>query len=82
MKYYNDYISKSDSIKDILIYDKKENIYKVGNNEVIKNNRGIVGDKVECYKNEIINIIERCKKKICGIIEIGINYGINEKGKK
>jgi exoribonuclease R len=82
MKYYEEYISKSDSIRDILIYDKKEKKYKVGNNEVIKNNRGIVGDKVEYYKNEVINVIERIEHKICGIIEIGISYGLNEKGKK
>jgi exoribonuclease R len=82
MKYYNDYISKTGSKIDILNYDKNENIYKVGIEKIIKNNRAIVGDKVEYYENEIINVIERIEHKICGIIEIGISYGHNEKGKK
>jgi hypothetical protein len=82
MKYYEEFYRKKDSIIDILKYDKNENKYKVNNKEVIKNNRGIVGDKVEYYENEVINVLERGKYKICGIIEIGISYGVNEKGKK
>jgi exoribonuclease R len=81
MKFYEEFFSREDSTIHILEYDKINNNYIVNGN-IINNNRALVGDNVEIYKNNIINIIKRSEKKITGFVTIGTSYGTNKKGKK
>ena len=81
MKFYEEFYSNKDSIKNILEYDKISNNYII-NEKIINNNRALVGDYVEIYENNVINVIKRSNKKITGFVTIGTSYGVNKKGKK
>lgn len=74
MQYYEEYnITKYD---DIGILNKIEDDFYV-NNKIVKNNRGIINDIVYILDNKIIDIKERNKTNIVGILRIDskIKYG-------
>ena len=83
MNYYNKYISISTTSPSISVFsgklEKKEDIFYVNNIEV-KNNRGIINDIVYVNQetNEVVNIKERDKKIIPGILQLNskMKYGI------
>ena len=49
MKFYEEFYSNKDSIKNILEYDKISDNYMI-NEKIINNNRALVGDYVEIAK--------------------------------
>jgi exoribonuclease R len=82
MQYYKEYdiINNASSIIVGTLEKKKDlenNCLYVDNNEILYNNRAIIGDKVHYLNNEIIGIKERSNKKITGIIHLDskIKYG-------
>ena len=67
MNYYKNYKLENNIKFSIL---EKENEYFIINNNKTINNRGIINDIVYYEDNELINIKERSKQKIIGIINI------------
>lgn len=80
MRYFDDFKSQEGSVEGYLEY--KDRKYYVNDILIEHNNRGLVKDYVEVYENNVINVLERSMKRICGLIDIGIVYGKNKKGKK
>ena len=77
MKYYKEYLYMNNKHYDKLIC--KNNLYFIDNVQ-IKNNRGINNDIVYHNHNEVINIKERTKQYIVGILLLNNNkkYGFNK----
>lgn len=79
MYYYDNYLSNNNSENGLLEYDGKNYIV---NNKIIENNRGLVNDIVFIDENKVINIKQRSKQNISGILYMNSNksYGRNKKG--
>ena len=81
MYYYNDFkVINRDSINFGIL--KIENNDFIVNDNVVENNRGIVNDIVYIENNKVVNIKERSKQQIAGILYMNLNksYGRNKKG--
>ena len=81
MKYYDDFIEIQNNYDYIGVIKSNDNNYIV-NEHIIENNRAIVNDIVYIKNNKVINIKERSKQQIAGILYMNLNksYGRNKKG--
>ena len=81
MFYYNDFEEINIDYCKIGVLKKKDNNYIV-NDLIVENNRGIINDIVYIENNKVINIKERSKQQIAGILYMNLNksYGRNKKG--
>lgn len=78
MKYYEEYNKENNIYYDKIIY--KYPYYYI-DNVIIKNNRAIHNDIVYYYNNKVINIKERKKQYIAGVLYLNSSkkYGVNKK---
>jgi len=81
MYYYDDFKEIKGDFYNCGILKKKYNDFIV-NDLVVENNRGIINDTVYIENNKVINIKERSKQHIAGILYMNLNksYGRNKKG--
>ena len=81
MFYYNDFEEINIDYCKIGVLKKKDNNYIV-NDLIVENNIGIINDIVYIENNKVINIKERSKQQIAGILYMNLNksYGRNKKG--
>lgn len=81
MYYYNDFKEINRNLFNFGSLKIENNDFIVNNN-IVENNRGIVNDIVYIENNKVVNIKERSKQQIAGILYMNLNksYGRNKKG--
>jgi len=85
MKYFDQYIeTNSNNIITLSTYNSKTFFNKEDDTQIVQTNRNIYGDKVIIDDNKVLDVIERSKDKIVGILYCNkdTTYNINSKGNK